>query len=67
MTIAATTDRLAFTHQSPQLRRGRVHPSRWWPAPIAAWQRRLDQQIENDLRWLGHAEVLEDFRRASHD
>ena len=66
MNIAATTDPLAFTHQTPQSRRWSAHPLRWWPALIAGWQRCLDQRIERDLDWLGHADVLEDFRRASH-
>jgi hypothetical protein len=36
-----------------------------WPSLSGAWTRRLEQRIEDDLRWLGHTGVLEDFRSAS--
>ncbi len=36
-----------------------------WPSLSEAWTRRLEQRIEDDLRWLGHTGVLEDFRSAS--
>ncbi len=39
--------------------------SRLWPSLTAAWTRRLDRRIEDDLQGLDHAGVLEDFRRAS--
>jgi hypothetical protein len=42
-----------------------VHLSRLWPHLMAAWARRLDRRIEDDLRWLDHPGALEDFRSAS--
>ena len=65
MDIAAPTDR-----SPPSVRlRGwsdeTAHRSRLWPSLTAVWTRRLDQRIEDDLRWLDHGGALEDFRRAS--
>lgn len=31
------------------------------------WLRRRTENVERDIRWLGHDGVLADFTRASHD
>lgn len=46
------------------LRREAAQPRRLWPWLLAAWTRRLDQRIDDNLRWLDHNGVREDFRRA---
>ncbi len=64
MDIAAPTD-LATIPATARLERETARRSRLWPSLTALWMRRLDQRIEDDLRWLDHGGSLEDFRRAS--
>jgi hypothetical protein len=65
MDIATTTDSLTAARAPARLERVTVHPSRLWPALIAAWTRHLDRRVEIDVRRLDHAGALEDFRSAS--
>ena len=65
MDIAATTVPVATIRATARPERASAHRSRLWPSLIAAWTRRLDRRIEDDLRWLDHAGALEDLRRAS--
>ena len=57
---AVAVEASAHPEQSPR-------PSRLWPQLIATWTRRLDRRIEQDLLWLDHGGLLEDFRSASRD
>jgi hypothetical protein len=65
MNIALTTD---FTAMGAKVRpeHAPARTMRLWPSLSAAWTRHLEQRIEDDLNWLGHTGVLEDFRSASH-
>jgi hypothetical protein len=65
MSIAATSDPAAVMRADARLEDATARPSRLWSLLIAGWSRRLDRQIEDDLRWLDHAGALEDFRSAS--
>ena len=65
MDITATKDRAATSRPPAWVERETASPSGLWPSLLAVWTRRLDQQIEDDLRWLDHAGAQEDFRRAS--
>jgi hypothetical protein len=68
MSIAETASPAATTiHANAWLAAAPAPPSALWPSLIAAWTRRLDRRIEDDLRWLDHAGVREDFRSASRD
>jgi hypothetical protein len=66
MSISATAcPAAAAIHANARLEGAPARPSRLWPSLIAAWTRGIDRRIEDDLRWLDHASVLEDFRSAS--
>jgi hypothetical protein len=67
MNVTATAEQVAAVQTSAHQKRQDTRPSRLWPQLIAAWTSRLDRRIEQDLRWLDHGGVIEDFRRASHD
>ncbi len=65
MSIAATTCPVAATMLADaRLEVETARPAQLWPSLIAAWTRRMDRRIEDDLRWLDRAP--EDFRSASH-
>jgi hypothetical protein len=67
MNVTATAEQVATVRASAQPKRPNTRPSRLWPQLIAAWTSRLDRRIEQDLCWLDHGGVIEDFRRASRD
>jgi hypothetical protein len=66
MGIAAATNAVSVTATHTRPEQENAGLARLWPSLIAAWTRRLDRRIEDDLRWLDHAGVLDDFRRATH-
>ena len=64
MGTAAITDPVTAVRANARLQREAAQPLRLWPSLLAAWTRRLDQRIDDNLRWLDHDGVREDFRRA---
>jgi hypothetical protein len=67
MNVTATAEQVATVQASAGPKRQSPRLSRLWPQLIATWTRRLDRRIEQDLRWLDHSGLLEDFRSASRD
>jgi hypothetical protein len=65
MNIAATKVPVAIIPATARAELANAQGSGLWPSLIAAWTRRLDRRIEDDLRWLDHPGALEDHRRAS--
>jgi hypothetical protein len=65
MNISATTASLAAVGANTRPVQATARTMRLWPSLTAAWTRRLDQRIEDDLRWLDHAGVMADFRSTS--
>lgn len=67
MQSAATAHSSSAVLADTALKQDGILRPRLWPSLTAAWMRRLDRRIEQDLCWLDHTGALEDFRRASHD
>lgn len=65
MSMSATTNALAAASEAARRDRDVFATRRLWPSLLLWWTQRLDARIEQDLRWLDHAGVLDDHRRAS--
>jgi hypothetical protein len=65
MQASITGNSVTAMPANAQPERGTANPPRLWSSLVAAWTRRLDRQIEQELRWLDHGGVMEDFRSAS--
>ena len=66
MNVTATAEQVTAVQTGAHPQQS-ARTSRLWPQLIATWTRRLDRRIEQDLRWLDHGGLLEDFRSASRD
>ena len=61
MDIAAPTDQVATIACDARLARETASRSRLWPSLTAAWTRRLDQRIDDDLSWFDHGGALRGY------
>jgi hypothetical protein len=65
MNVSAMASSGAMAQATVRLEPQAARPSGLWSSLAMAWTRRLDRRVEEDLCWLGHSGVLEDFQRAS--